>query len=155
MTNQIDFNEENSNTSSNPSFDSVLQARLSRRGLLRGGVGSVGTAVLGGVALTACGGGDDDGRTGRTGAPEATLLGFTAVSKSLADTVVVPAGYTASVIYALGDPLTAATPAYKNDGTDTDFENRAGDHHDGMEWFGLDAAGTPSTARPPTAACWR
>ena len=38
-------------------------------------------------------------------APAATLLGFTAVPKSLADTVVVPAGYTASVLYALGDPL--------------------------------------------------
>ena len=47
MTDQIDFNDENSNTSANPSFDSVLQARLSRRGLLRGSVGSVGTAKIG------------------------------------------------------------------------------------------------------------
>ncbi len=37
----VDFNDENSNTSSNPTFDSVLAARLSRRGLLRGGVGTV------------------------------------------------------------------------------------------------------------------
>ena len=142
MTQKIDFNDENFNTSSNPSFDSVLQARLSRRGLLRGGVGSVGTVVLGGVGLTACGGGDD--AVAAPAAPEATLLGFSAVSKSLSDAVVLPAGYTASVIYALGDPLTATTPAYKNDGTDTDFDNRAGDHHDGMEWFGLDASGKPS-----------
>ena len=139
MTNQIDFNDENSNTSSNPSFDSVLQARLSRRGLLRGGVGSV---MLAGVGLSACGGGDD--AVAATTAPSSTLLGFTAVSKSLSDAVLVPAGYTASVIYALGDPLTATTSAYKNDGTDTDFDNRAGDHHDGMEWFGLDASGKPS-----------
>ena len=144
MTNQIDFNDENSNTSSNPSFDSVLQARLSRRGLLRGGVGSVGTVVLGGMGLTACGGGDD--AMAAPAAPAAPLLGFTAVAKSLADTVIVPAGYTASIIYALGDPLTASTPAYKNDGTDTDFDNRAGDHHDGMEWFGLDANSKPSTS---------
>ena len=34
----IDFNNENSNTSANPTFDAVLDARLSRRGLLRGGV---------------------------------------------------------------------------------------------------------------------
>ena len=60
----------------------------------------------------------------------------------MADTVVVPAGYTATVLYALGDPLTAATPDFRNDGTDTDFDNRAGDHHDGMEYFGLNAAGT-------------
>ena len=55
----IDFNNENSNTSANPTFDAVLDARLSRRGLLRGGVGSVGTAVLAGFGVTACGGSDD------------------------------------------------------------------------------------------------
>ena len=136
--------DEDANTSSNPSFDSVLSARLSRRGLLRGSVGTVGTALLGSAALTACGGGDDTVATPVEPAPSETLLGFDAVSKSLEDSVLVPAGYTASVLYALGDPLTAATPAYKNDGTDTDFENRAGDHHDGMEWFGLDASGKPS-----------
>lgn len=144
MTDRIDFNDENSNTSANPSFDSVLQARLSRRGLLRGSVGTVGTAVLGGLGLSACGGGDS--AAALPAASTATLLGFGAVAKSLADVVTVPAGYTASVLYALGDPLTAGTPAYKNDGADSDFENRAGDHHDGMEWFGLDASGKPSSS---------
>ncbi|WP_372657084.1 PhoX family phosphatase [Hydrogenophaga sp.] len=138
--------EEDSNHSDNPSFDTVLAARLSRRGLLRGGAGTVGTVVLGGMGLTACGGGDDPAPTTppAPGTPTETLLGFGAVAKSLADMVVVPAGYTASVLYALGDPLNAGTAAYKNDGTDTGFENRAGDHHDGMEWFGLDAAGKAS-----------
>ena len=80
-------------------------------------------------------------------------MNFPAVAKSLADTVAVPAGYTATVLYALGDPLTADDAAFKNDGTDTDFDNRAGDHHDGMEYFGLSAAGTArdaagSDARP-------
>ena len=37
-TQATDFNDENSNTSANPSFEAVLGARLSRRGLLRGGV---------------------------------------------------------------------------------------------------------------------
>jgi secreted PhoX family phosphatase len=142
MTQLIDFNDENSNTSNNPSFDSVLQARLSRRGVLRGGVGTMGATLLGGLGLSACGGGDALAEQPAT----AALLGFNAVAKSLADMVTVPVGYTASVIYALGDPLTAATTAYKNDGTDVDFENRAGDHHDGMEWFGLDASGKPSTS---------
>ncbi len=143
MSERFDFNDENSNTSDNPSFDSVLQTRLSRRGLLRGSVGTVGTALLGGMGVAACGGDDE---VVAPVAPAATLLGFTAVPKSLADTVVVPAGYTASVIYALGDPLNASTPAYKNDGTDTNYESRAGDHHDGMEWFGLDANGKPSAS---------
>lgn len=139
-TDRIDFNDEDSNTSANPDFDSVLQARLGRRSLLRGSVGAVGTAMLGGLGLSACGGSSD----AVAAVPTATLLGFTTVGKNLADVVTVPVGYTASVIYALGDPLTASTSAYKNDGTDTDFDQRAGDHHDGMEWFGLDAAGKPS-----------
>ena len=147
MTQPIDLNDENSNTSANPSFDSVLRARLSRRGLLRGGVGTVGAALLGGMAVSGCGGGDAVAAVPTpvpVPVPAETLLGFGAVAKSLADTVSVPAGYTASVIYALGDPLRAGTPAYKNDGTDGDFDNRAGDHHDGMEWFGLNASGRPS-----------
>nr|WP_315228289.1 PhoX family phosphatase [uncultured Albidiferax sp.] len=136
-----DSHSEDSNTSNNPSISSLIDTRLSRRGLLRMGVGTAGAAVMGSFALTACGGGGD-------GDPVAGgyNLGFTAVDKSLADMATVPAGYTASIIYALGDPLTAATPAYKNDGTDTDFDNRAGDHHDGMEFFGLNAAGTARDA---------
>jgi uncharacterized protein len=126
------------NDSPNEQFSTVLNARLSRRGLLRGGVVSVAGAMLGSMGLSACGSSDDK--------PVATekLLGFQAVAKSLADSVSVPAGYTASIIYALGDPLTATTAAYKNDGTDTDYENRAGDHHDGMEFFGLATDGKPS-----------
>jgi secreted PhoX family phosphatase len=131
------FNDEDANTSSNPAFDSVLQARLSRRSLLRGGVGTAGATALGGTAaLSGC----------ATVGPASPVhsLGFTPVAKTLADQVTVPPGYTARVIYALGDPLTAATPAFRNDGTDADFERRAGDHHDGIEWFGLDATGQPS-----------
>lgn len=131
----IDFNNENSNTSANPTFDAVLGARLSRRGLLRGSVGTVGAAMLGGFGVTACGGGSDDP------VPEAKALGFAAVPKSLLDVVAVPAGYTASVLFALGDPMASGIATYKNDGTDGDFDKRAGDHHDGMEWFGLGADG--------------
>ena len=129
------------NTSRNVSFQAVLDARLSRRSVLRGGVGSAATALFGSLAVAACGGGDDDPVLAT---PAENLLGYSAVSKSLADSVAVPAGYTATALYALGDPLKAATAAYKNDGTDTDYENRAGDHHDGMEWFGLSAVGQPS-----------
>jgi secreted PhoX family phosphatase len=102
--------------------------------------------VLGAFSLSACGGSDDP-------VPAEKLLGFTAVGKSLADKLVIPAGYTASVLYALGDPLQAGVAGYKNDGTDTDYDKRAGDHHDGMEWFGLGADGkrNDSSARPPPA----
>jgi len=142
----IDFNDEDSNRSANPHFEQVLSARLSRRGLL-----GAGSALLGSSLLAACG---DSGEPipppppappAPPPSPVVNALGFGAVAKSLEDKVVVPAGYTASIVYALGDPLRAATADYKNDGTDADFDNRAGDHHDGMEWFGLSAAGQPST----------
>jgi secreted PhoX family phosphatase len=64
-------------------------------------------------------------------------LGFAAVPKGLADVVAVPAGYTVSVLYRLGDPIAPSVPAYANNGTDADFSQRAGDHHDGMSYFGL------------------
>jgi secreted PhoX family phosphatase len=69
-------------------------------------------------------------------------LDFTAVPKSLADLVTVPAGYSVTVLYRLGDPITSDTAAFKNDGTDTGYDKRAGDHHDGMSFFGLAATGT-------------
>jgi uncharacterized protein len=131
------FNNEDSNTSSNPQLDDIVQKRLSRRSLFKG-AGLAGTAV-GASALTGCATG-----MGGSAAQSLSTLGFKPVSKSVADTVVVPEGYTARVIYALGDPLTANTPAFKNDGTDNEWGTRAGDHHDGIEWFGLDASGKPS-----------
>jgi uncharacterized protein len=73
---------------------------------------------------------------------EPAKLGFSAVAKGLGDTVVVPAGYVVTVLYRLGDPTNAATSAYANNGTDTSFANRAGDHHDGMYYFGLAASGS-------------
>lgn len=132
------IDEEDCNRSNNPSFQQVLDARLSRRFMLRGGIGTAATAVLGSFGLSACGGGSDEAVPSTT----VTKLGFTAVAKSVADVLTVPTGYTAKVIYALGDPIAAGTSAFANDGTDTDYDNRAGDHHDGMEYFGLSADGT-------------
>lgn len=134
------------NTSGNADFQSVLDARLSRRSVLLGGVGTAATAVLGGWGLAACGGSSDDEVATTPPPAPITTLAFAPVAKSLADAVSVPVGYTANTIYALGDPLTATTPAYKNDGTDTDYANRAGDHHDGMEYFGLNTAGSARDA---------
>jgi secreted PhoX family phosphatase len=133
------IDEEDCNRSSNPSFHQVLDARLSRRSLLRGSFGTAATAVLGSFGLAACGHDDEEDAAVST---TVTRLGFTAVAKSIADVVSVPTGYTAKIIYALGDPIAAGTSAFLNDGTDTDYDNRSGDHHDGMEYFGLSADGT-------------
>ncbi|MDZ7590652.1 MAG: DUF839 domain-containing protein [Rubrivivax sp.] len=136
--------DENSNTSANPSFDQVLSARMSRRGLLRSGGAASMAAMLGSFGLAACGGDDDDEPTAV--APTETLLGFTAVAKSVADAFAVPTGYTATTLIAVGDPLFAGVPAYKNDGTDADYDKRCGEWHDGMEYFGLSAAGARDDA---------
>ncbi|GAA5171549.1 PhoX family phosphatase [Viridibacterium curvum] len=130
------FDDEDNNTSANPHFDSLLAARISRRNFMGGAVGTGAMAVFGSLSLPAMAAADHKAGVSK--------LGFKAIGKSLADKVVVADGYTYTIIYALGDPLNASTPAYKNDGTDTDYENRAGDHHDGMEWFGLSGDGKPS-----------
>ncbi len=73
-------------------------------------------------------------------------LSFPAVAKNLNDVVTVPTGYAVKVLTALGDPLTAATTAFRNDGTDTDYANRIGDHGDALYYYGLNAAGTRDDA---------
>ena len=84
---------------------------------------------------------------GKSTAAETTVtvtpaaLGFDAVAKNLDDIVTVPAGYSVTVMTRLGDPLTAGTPAYANDGSDDGFANRIGDHGDALAWFGLDSSG--------------
>lgn len=68
-------------------------------------------------------------------------LGFTAVPHNLDDIVTVPAGYSVTVMTRLGDPIGAGVPDYANDGSDTNFAQRIGDHGDALCWYGLDAAG--------------
>ncbi|WP_085314818.1 PhoX family protein [Derxia lacustris] len=129
------------NPSANPHFNDVLGARLSRRGLLKGGAGAAAMSMLGAFTLAGCNSDDDDDKG--TSQP-VSALGFTAVAKSQADSVSIASGYTATPVLKLGDPMNAATAAYSNAGTDSgdSFANRVGDHHDGMFWFGVNAAGT-------------
>ena len=104
------------NHSSNQHIDSVLAARLSRRSALKGGVGATTAALLGGVSLSACGGGSDDDETP---APEPIRLNFNAVAKSNADLVTVPEGYQVSILHALGDPIHYGDESWKDDGSET------------------------------------
>jgi hypothetical protein len=82
------------------------------------------------------------GNGARPGKPK-LKLSFNSVAKSLEDAVVLPEGYRFDVLYALGDPLSAHTTEFSNDGTDdaSSFAFRAGDHHDGMYFFGLGTNG--------------
>ncbi len=139
----IDPDDLDNNTSANPSLEHIMAARLHRRHVLKGGVGALAAASLGSLGLAACGGGGSDGGSGDTPAPQNTL-GFSAMAKDTGDRITVPAGYTATVIYATGDPIDPGVADYKNDGTDNNFARRSGDHHDGMHYFGLTAGGQPA-----------
>jgi uncharacterized protein len=149
MTDLMDPDDRDNNTSGNPHMNDVLALRMHRRYVLKGGVGAMTMAGLGTLGLSACGGGSDTpafpASVPPAPAPVAEIeLGFTAVAKATTDRVTVPAGYTATVIYATGDTLDTGSD-YKNDGTEGNFARRSGDHHDGMHFFGLTAGGTPTT----------
>ena len=125
-----------SNISGNESFEQVVQARLSRRSVLGGGVAAAVATSLGGVGslLSAV-------PANATG--NGPLLGFKGIPVSpndplLSDTIVVPEGYTAKVLISWGDPLSNG-PAFKQDASNTsaDQEKQWGMHNDGMVYFPL------------------
>lgn len=114
------------NHSPNTTFDQILEARLSRRGLLKG---AAALAVAG--SLPGC----------ATGLPREGKLGFSAIPVSTADAVRVPDGYAVNVLYAWGDPVghPSAAPVFKADASNTADEQalQAGMHHDGIHYFPL------------------
>lgn len=132
---------EDSNRCANPSIHEV--SAPARRVVLRGGLGMAvsgllaplgATALLPGCAATGPGG------TGSTG----PLLGFKSVPVSIADTVVVPEGYSAQVLAPWGEPvgLSGEMPAFKDNAGNTAAEQAAqmGMHHDGMHYYPLDGS---------------
>ncbi len=133
------------NRTSNPE----LRAIIARRNVLKGGAGFAALTFLGGLA--ACNGdgvGDPTpdlvpSASGGIAPPRATTLSFNPVAKSVSDAIRLPAGYYATVLYRLGDPIAAGVPAFRNDGTDSaaSYAQRAGDHHDAIQYFGMGADG--------------
>jgi secreted PhoX family phosphatase len=120
-----------SNPSGNRTFESVLAANLSRRRVLQGGIGlAAATFLAPRLADTPV------IPLGAVTADAASKLGFKSVPVSTSDTVVVPAGYTAEVLYAWGDPISDG-PAFKQDASNTTADQmvQAGMHHDGMYFF--------------------
>jgi secreted PhoX family phosphatase len=131
-----------SNPSRNLSLTDVVEravaARPSRRKLLLGGLGVAALPFLGGLA--ACGGDDDEPAAA---VPPEQMMAFAAVPTSSADSVLVPAGYVASAFIPWGEPINALAPAWKADASNTaiEQEQQVGDNHDGMAFFGFNAAG--------------
>src|SRR5262245_50517731 len=98
-----------SNFSDNATLDEVVAARLSRRGLLGGGIATAMLAATGGVGalLRAVPASAEDARL-------RSLLGFQGIATSTEDAVVVPKGYTAKVLIAWGDPVSDG-PQFRQD----------------------------------------
>ena len=95
-----------SNASHNTHFTDIVAARISRRGVLGGGVAMMAAGVLGGgvgqLLTSRRAGAQAAAVDGPEGGP---LLGFAGIPTSTLDTVVVPPGYRWEVLIAWGDPV--------------------------------------------------
>jgi secreted PhoX family phosphatase len=128
-----------SNFSNNPTFDEIVEARLSRRAAIGGGVATAITA-LGGVGALLDAVPAEAKHSGSMGRRR-PRLGFQAIPVSTADKVVVPPGYTAEVLIAWGDPISKG-PAFAPDASNSadDQEQQWGMHNDGMVYFPFDGS---------------
>lgn len=134
MSKEIDFEDLGlSNTSGNEHFEPVAERAIARRSFLKMGIGTAAIGVFSPL-LKACGGSDN-----AIAATPIRPLGFTGVSVSTLDTVVVPPEYQTQVVYAWGDPINGVAPLFKQDGTNTAAEQllQSGMHHDGGHFFSL------------------
>jgi len=120
-----------SNHSGNETIHEVMEARISRRKVLAGGMATAGLALLGPDALFRAVPAAADSRRGKL-----PLLGFSSVPVSYSDTVVVPPGYTAKVLMAWGDPISDG-PEFAQDASQSaaEQEQQWGMHNDGVVFF--------------------
>lgn len=134
------FDSTRLNKSNNKPFEEVLEANLSRRNVLKGGLGISAMTAFGAFGL----GGHSTANAATmqaTGAQKSTAtLAFESVKGSLTNSVVVPKGYTAQVLVPWGTPLNKQGNPWLKDGTNNaqDQANALGMHHDGMHFFPLD-----------------
>ena len=128
-----------------------IEQLVTRRSVLRGAT-TIGLASLAGLVLGGCEGEHGEpgpaGPAGPAGPPGASLEGplefnFRVVPLNQFDHVTVPEGHSAHVLYAYGDPISDDLGDYSNMGTEPglEWDHRAGDHHDGMHFFGLNEVG--------------
>ncbi len=144
----MSIKDDSVNPSLNPAMSAFIERALARRTLLKAGLGA---AVI--PFLAACGSDGDSAAAAEpppapppAPGPQPGQILATSVPKSIADTVVVPPGYTAEIVYRWGDPISSAAPDFRGDASQgwEAQEQQAGDNHDGMSFFPLnDANGEP------------
>ena len=140
----IDPDDIGHNNTANPSFNDLIAARLSRRHLFGLGVGTRRRRAAAGLrrrrqTTPAAAAGARRRHPPRTragpGAGRTQARLHAPCAKSLDDVVTVPPGYTATVLYRLGDPIAAGVAGLRErrHRRARDLRpQRAGDHHDGM-----------------------
>ncbi len=131
------------NPSDNPHFSDVLESAVSRRSVLGGSAGLAALGLVGGgvaSVLAACTPDPGGPAPTTTSTPTPGLLGFASVPPTADDAVVVPAGYTAKVLIAWGDPVSSG-PAFAQDASNSasDQAIQWGMHNDGVVFFPISA----------------
>ncbi len=131
------------NPTSNTSLEEIIASKLSRRKLLKMGGAGASLAFLSGFHSPARVAAASAGRSVGRYASHGPLLGFTSVPLGVGvndiDDVIVPPGYTASVLFSWGDPVSDG-PAFAFDASQ-DWQTQsvqAGMHHDGIFYFPRD-----------------
>ncbi|QLB60430.1 PhoX family phosphatase [Acinetobacter indicus] len=147
---------EDSNTSNNTHFQTILDQHMNRRGFI---AKTTSGAMALAFAASVSGCSDDDNDSANSGEnpttpPDTTSpdqhewsdlnarpnkLTFEPVRKNTANFFSVPAGYQLKVLYAVGDPINPTYPE-KTDAelpSGASYQFRAGDNHDGMSFFGM------------------
>ncbi len=130
---------EQSNPTGRPSLGDLIETQLSRRTIIKAGLGAAVTSAFG-LGLSGCASSGGDGGAAGDAAP--FQVSFKSVSPSLLnDEVIVPQGYSARLFYAWGDPVSDG-PAFAQDASNSaaDQARQAGMHHDGMHFFALDGS---------------
>ncbi len=137
MIRPIDTDTDTDNPSEQPHFQTILAASLknpSRRQLIRGALGLAGLGLLSDSLIPFA--------NAATGTNAEARIVFSALQKSLLDSVQLPAGYSYKILHASGDPLTDKMSAFSNQGLELDdWSLRIGDQHDGMDIFYIDDKG--------------
>ena len=104
----------------------LAESGAQRRTILRGGVGAAFAAAFGGsTLLSACGGGGDNNVS--------YSIGFKGIPAVTGNTVVVPEGYTTSVLFSAGDAVAAGATGFTGTALDSvAMEKVSGGQHDGL-----------------------
>lgn len=99
------------NNSANEYFGDIVKTEMSRRGVIASGAGAVALGVVGASALASPAAANGNGQGGWHHTPQRGL-GFTSIAPSTDDTIVVPQGYSHSVVIRWGDGVVPGAPAF-------------------------------------------